>query len=593
VNRAAKPESGLGQAPLPDLLKQELCTIVARQSVPILLPTLTAQAMLTLVAIGHVPGRLIGAWLAAIALVHVMRIFLLRRALDDSSISLDQRIRLAVAMSTVSGFVHASMVFFLPHLPLALQAIETVVILGLCAGAIAVNVGRFGIVLGFVGPIVAAFAVFWASRADAPDVPDEATAVAMLIVFFGLSMLHLSRATYRTFERSVAIRLENFELAHRLKRALEHAEAASRSKTQFLAAASHDLRQPLHALSFLTAALQMHRLDDKAREILSRMSGSLEDLSLEFDMLLDISKLDAGVVTVQPATIEAGAIVHRVALLFHEAARARGLGLTIEAQPDVHVNTDRGLLERIVRNLLDNAFKYTSSGFVQVRVRGSADRCTIEVADTGIGIPEHEQERVFEEFYQIGNEGRDRRKGLGLGLPIVKRLCDLLGVQLRMSSRPGVGTTFTLELPRVAAPIVEPAAPAPPAAGVLRDKQLLVIDDEAASREAMQGYLEGLGCSVMIAATANEAAALAQMHEPDLVVADFRLGGGESGLQAIARLRRAHPGLPAIIVTGDTAPEKLAEMSAARIPVLHKPVPPALLLEKISALLEREKEAAR
>jgi CheY-like chemotaxis protein len=160
-----------------------------------------------------------------------------------------------------------------------------------------------------------------------------------------------------------------------------------------------------------------------------------------------------------------------------------------------------------------------------------------------------------------------------------------------MDSSLGTGTTFTLELPTIEAPPAQVVA-TPPAPVALRDKQLLVIDDEAASREAMGHFLEGLGCQVTLAATANEAAALAQMQEPDLVVADFRLGDGTTGLEAIERLRRTRPGLPALIVTGDTAPERLAEMNRARVPVLHKPVPPGVLVEKISALLELQGEAA-
>jgi CheY-like chemotaxis protein len=217
--------------------------------------------------------------------------------------------------------------------------------------------------------------------------------------------------------------------------------------------------------------------------------------------------------------------------------------------------------------------------------------CHIEVRDTGVGIAAAEQERVFEEFYQVGNPERDRRKGMGLGLSIVRRLADLLDLNLTMDSRAGEGTTFSLRLDRVTAPVrEEPRAVVGTAS--LRNRQVLVIDDEASVRDALRGYLEGMGCNVNVAATVAEAAALAMLQEPDIVLADFRLRGEETGLLAIQRLRESYPSLPAIVVTGDTAPESLAQLDGTGIVVLHKPVVPARLLEAITALLPDDVEPA-
>jgi Signal transduction histidine kinase len=224
---------------------------------------------------------------------------------------------------------------------------------------------------------------------------------------------------------------------------------------------------------------------------------------------------------------------------------------------------------------------------VRVTARVVDGRCTVAVSDTGIGIAAAERERVFEEFYQVGNPERDRRKGLGLGLPIVRRHAELLGLEVVVESEPGVGSTFSVELQTVKRPT--PAEPAPASTlPAFHDRQFLVIDDEARSREAMQGYLEELGCQVSVAATINEATALAQLQEPDLVIADFRLRGGETGLQVIEALRKTRPFLPALLITGDTAPDKLTEMTAAKIPLLHKPVPPAVLIDNIASLLDSQ-----
>jgi signal transduction histidine kinase/ActR/RegA family two-component response regulator len=380
--------------------------------------------------------------------------------------------------------------------------------------------------------------------------------------------------------------VELVESERRLQEALRVAENASRAKTRFLAAASHDLRQPLHALSFLTAALGMRPLDAPSREIAHKMSDALEDLAVEFDALLDISKLDAGLVAVAPSTFEVRPFLDRVVHPFVAPARAKRLSLEVSGEPGTFIHTDRALLERIVRNLVDNAVKYTPQGGVHVECRVREACCRIEVRDTGIGIPSAEHEHVFEEFYQIGNPERDRRKGMGLGLSIVRRLAGLLGAKLAMVSIAGRGTRFSLEFDLAAAPAQEDSRPV---AGPLelRERQVLVIDDEAGPRDALRGYLEGLGCIVDVAGTVAEAAALAMLQEPDIVVADFRLRDAETGLDAIRRLRGSRPGLPAIIVTGDTAPERLAELDGTGIEILHKPVVPARLVESMVQQLAR------
>ena len=582
AHAAASPE-------LPRLLKQELCTIVARQSVPVFFPMITAQAMFAAMAFGHVPDAALAVWVAAVAAVHTVRMTFLRRHLGDERVDVERRVRSAVVMSIVSGTVNAAAASFLPFLPLPLHAIMTVVLLARCAGAVAVNVGYLPIVLGYMAPILAGLAIFWLEFRQSAGW--HSVELSLLVLLFGAILLFLSRATYNTFERSVAIRLENLELAGRLERALERAEAASRAKTRFLAAASHDLRQPLNALSLEMATLKLQEKDPQARETIAYMARALESLAFEFHSLLDISKLDAGVMAVSPSNFEVGPFLEKTCQQFAATAKLRRVEFEMRWPQGVHVCTDEALFGRIVRNLIDNAFKYTPAGTVAICASADHEVCCIQVTDTGLGIPAAEHERVFEEFYQLGNPERDRAKGLGLGLPIVRRLAELLEVGIEMDSSPGEGTSFRLMLPRAPATPAK-AARAQTGSRDFRDVHVLVIDDEAQSREAMQRYLETLGCDVTLAATVNEAAALAQMHEPDCILADFRLRGGETGLQAIELLRRERPRLPAMIITGDTAPERLAEIDAAGIPVLHKPVTPGLLIEKIAGLLDTEEVTA-
>jgi signal transduction histidine kinase len=591
VNAVARAPIASGGDELKALLRTELVEIVANQYGRVLAPVLATQLMILACAFGRVPAPWLAAWALAIGLVHVARVTILRKVLTRADLEAERRVRIVVGMSLVSGMVHASAALFLPYLPLFLQALLYVLLLALCAGCVAVNVGHLPTVLAFLGPITATLALYGVTRLGEGGGLWEMSGLALLTVLFGSSLLFLSRDTYRTFASSVAIRLENAGLARNLarakeglERALQGAEAASRAKTRFLASASHDLRQPLHTLSFLAAALEMRPLDEKGRDILRNMTRAVEDLSSEFDMLLDISKLDAGVVPVSPATFEAGDLLARVSQPFHLLAESKGIAFHTDWPDGIFVATDRGLLERILRNLLDNALKYTPAGSIRVTARRDPEGCVISVSDTGIGISEAEQEKVFEEFYQIDNPERDRRKGLGLGLPIVRRLAELLKLGVDLHSAPGRGTTVTVSMPVVPPPPRQQHV-ARPVATPLGELQLLLIEDEIEAGRAMQGFLENLGCQVSLAATINEATALAHVQEPDVVVADFRLRGAETGLQAIEALRRTRPGLPALLITGDTAPEKLAEMNASRIPLLHKPVQPGVLVEKITSLL--------
>jgi CheY-like chemotaxis protein/anti-sigma regulatory factor (Ser/Thr protein kinase) len=240
------------------------------------------------------------------------------------------------------------------------------------------------------------------------------------------------------------------------------------------------------------------------------------------------------------------------------------------------------LLEQIVRNLLGNAIKYTDAGSISVSVANEGDRALLTIKDTGRGIPVEAQPHVFEEFYQVDNPGRDRSRGLGLGLAITKRLVELLGLKLTMSSAVGVGTAFTLSLQR--APGRAEVQEAPAASVALDRIRALVVDDEAEIREGMRLLLEDLGCDVELADGAPEALRLARRARPDVVLCDFRLRGGDDGLATIRQLRELYPGLPAAVVTGDSGPARLRDAHAAGVRLLHKPVRPDVLAAAIREL---------
>ncbi|MGQ9367641.1 hybrid sensor histidine kinase/response regulator [Azospirillum sp. A39] len=363
-------------------------------------------------------------------------------------------------------------------------------------------------------------------------------------------------------------------------RARDDAERADLAKSKFLAAASHDLRQPVQSLVFFAHALA-ERLDGHpAADMLASMSGSLDALKGLLDSILDVSRLDAGVVQPNVTTFALGPLLDRLAAEYRP--RAAEAGLRFAAVPTrAWTRSDPVLLERALRNLIENALRYTARGGIVLgcRRRGAALRIT--VADSGIGVPADRLEEIFEEFTQLGNPERDRRKGLGLGLAIVRRLARLLEHPVSVCSRPGHGSVFALEVPSAAARALPRAAhaqpPAPSSKGLI-----LVIDDDSVILVAMRALLEQWGYEVVAAVSADEAIELllGLGRQPRAILADYRLREGRTGVEAIRDVFGVcGVRVPAVVLTGDTAPERIAEVERSGFRLLHKPVTPARLRE--------------
>jgi signal transduction histidine kinase/CheY-like chemotaxis protein len=365
-------------------------------------------------------------------------------------------------------------------------------------------------------------------------------------------------------EQRVAAKNAELTLALQSMRSVkDHAEAANRSKTAFLAAASHDLRQPIHALGLYMEALGDEPLAGAARDLVQRMKMSLRAMASMFNALLDISRMDTGALQPKLGVFRIDTVLQRLAAEFATSAEHKGLRLSLALSPQcrrLNARSDPVLFERIVRNLLANAVQYTATGGVLLSCRlRQGDRWRVEVWDTGIGLAPHEHERVFEEFYQVGNPERDRNAGLGLGLSIVQRLCKLLDHPLEMSSRAGRGTRFSLQLPSTAeaAAVEESSAAGQSVSGLV----VAVIDDDAEVLDSMQRLLQRWGCRVLAAGDAEGVLAQAGARtDVRAVIADYRLRGGRTGTEAIAILRAAvGSDLPALIVSGDSLPQQEQE----------------------------------
>ena len=372
-------------------------------------------------------------------------------------------------------------------------------------------------------------------------------------------------------------------LEARIAERTEQLAQANHAKTRFLAAASHDLRQPMHALALTVGELRETASAPELAALARRIDRSVDALEDLLDALLDVSKLDAGAIQPERRVFPLQPLLERLADEFAPAAEAKGLRFRV-APTSLWTESDPTLLGRCLLNLVANAVRYTREGGVVVGCRRRGAHAEIVVADSGIGIAAADQARIFEEFYQAGSPQRDRATGLGLGLAIVDRVARLLGHAIAVKSQVGRGSAFGVRVPIVPPRPGEPASAAPETGmQQLAGLRVLVVDDEPDVRAALDGLLQRWGCSVETAASGGEALS-AGRASPDLVLCDLRLGEGESGFDVLDRLQaRWGTSLHGIIVTADASTERIADAHARGLSLLHKPVRPA----KLRALLEQ------
>jgi len=363
-------------------------------------------------------------------------------------------------------------------------------------------------------------------------------------------------------------------------------ESANAAKTRFLAAASHDLRQPVVSIGLLADLLRDAKLPPKMHLVLDRIGDSVQALNALLNGLLDLSRFDAGAVQARIGRVALRPLLESVVGDEHEAARKKGIELRLRASPLV-VHSDALLLEQIVRNLVGNAVRYTESGGVLVSARRRRESVLLQVWDTGIGIAPESQSLVFEEFVQLDNPARERAHGIGLGLSLVKRAAAVLGAPLALRSRPGRGSCFTIELSlagtEAPAAVVESA---PEEFHGLAGMELWVVEDDPDVREALRLRLCAWGARVRAfggAAAAGDAIDRGAAA-PDLLITDQRLPDG-SGLALALRLRERFGRVPVLVVTGDTSPVDVVQLRASGLPVMYKPFAPDELLARVGALV--------
>jgi signal transduction histidine kinase len=417
-----------------------------------------------------------------------------------------------------------------------------------------------------------------------------------------IGVLVILRQTLRPFtEREIelattvadqaVIALENVRLFEALQASTRELDEANRAKSRFIAAASHDLRQPLHALGLFVARLQGRVKAAERSRIVEQIDASVAAMNELFNDLLDMSKLDSGVLAPNISEFPIAQLLERTESTFSAAARKKGLSLRI-VRNSAWVRSDFILLERILLNLVSNAVSYTARGKVVVGCRLRGRHLRIDVFDRGPGIPEDEHISIFREFYQIGGPQRERQGGMGLGLAIVDRLCRLLKHEIDLASALGKGSRFSVLVPSVTARalIVEPKDSVHPTPDSIGGKLVVVIDDDPLVLDSTGGLLRSWGCHVLTVGSARVAlAGLAECNQsPDLIISDYQLSDDQTGIEAIEELRKSlNLPIPAFLISGDTAPERMREARTSGYHLLHKPVRPRALRAMLRKFLNK------
>lgn len=363
---------------------------------------------------------------------------------------------------------------------------------------------------------------------------------------------------------------------------------ANMAKSRFLAVASHDLRQPLHALNLFIAQLAVESDPGEHARLKQRISSSIDSMNKLFNELLDISRLDAGALTPRITTFAINDVLTRISATFSAAAREKGLHFRVVSS-SAWVTSDPILLERILLNLVSNAIRYTSVGGVIVGCRRAQDSLRLDVCDTGVGIADNERRNIFNEFYRVQPDGHESGEGLGLGLAIVDRLCTLLQHPYALSSIRGKGSRFSVTLPRATEAGATRAVPDTRASrgSALAGKLVVVIDDDPLVLDGTRGLLTTWGCRVVVASSRSEARLLLDGVVPDLIISDLHLSGGETGVDALDGLRRElGKEIPGFVISGDISTGQTGKVGANGYPLLHKPVTPMALRAMVSALLQ-------
>jgi len=584
---------------LPEKIKNEQVKLIYKQLPIMLIGSFVAAAALVAVSWGQVEQSRLIIWSCLIVGLALLRAVLCRFYWSKShspAVRQPRWDRLFLLGSVLTGILWggAGVAFYLPG---NTEYILFVIVLlaGLVASCAASSGAYMPAFYYFAVPAVVPFSLRMLL---------DGRGIFILLGFLTLFFLGICFIFVRTYHKNTLLliraQFENQDLLEQVRAEKQSAETSQRiaeqamvEKNKFLAAASHDLRQPLHALGLFVGALRRETPTSQS-PLLDSIQGSLGALNHLFNSLLDVSRLDAGVVNVAAKHASLDEVVQRLQDQYQAQISEQQLEFEVDCN-NLVVYTDALLLERVLRNLLVNAINYTDQGKISIHCQSSEDAVDICIGDTGIGIPADETEAIFSEYYQLNNPERDRAKGLGLGLAIVRRLCDLMEIPISIDSTIGQGTRFHLRVANGRRDLIE-------AKGTTTGKvqfynlAVLVIDDELSVLEGMDEILSGWGCRTLMAESAADAIAQIVKRDfiPDIIFSDYRLRENKTGIEAIeAVYEELNLKMPAVIITGDTSADLLKQAVANGYHLLHKPLLPATLNQALAEWADPERLADR
>jgi len=570
-------------------IKQQQITMLASHLLPVLIINALVAAVMLFGLWGLFPTQNLIAWVILLYLVLFARGLALRQYQKTTPDTHFPHWGLVFALgSGLSGILWGMTgVVFYPPNALEYQLFILIILTGMSAGAISTLTAYLPAFYAFVIPVMLPIGIMFLLEDDRMH-----TALGLMTVIYAFGMPFFARNINRSLVETLKLRFENLQLVRELSLQKEEAEQANIAKSKFLAAASHDLRQPLHALMLFTSVLNESIKYPKVRKVVDQITASVDALQSLFNALLDVSRLEAGVLVAETSHFNLQPMFEKLANDYNLAAEGKGLVLEFKVCKFA-VYSDPALLEQIMRNFVANAIRYTNKGTIIISCIDLNESVRIDVTDTGVGIPANKQHAIFNEFYQLGNPQRDRSKGLGLGLAIVERIARLLKHSIEVHSKPGEGSTFSIIVDKGDVTMMhnEKVQAIVTRHNAIENLTIVVVDDEPSVREGMQSLLETWGCHIIVTATLNEAIEDLTKHQsiPDGIIADYRLGGEQTGIHAIQQLHAKYGNhLPALIITGDIEADRLREVSESGFQLLHKPVAPPKLRAFVNNVMKNK-----
>jgi len=575
--------NGRSVQPLSHQILAEQLNLISQQIKIILIIVLLLSSLALFAFWTIVPQKILFTWFALVNFPSLMRLVLFY-AQKNYAMDLKLLGVLNILLAAWSGTAWGAVGYFFPlYGDAAMLQFITVALFGLTSGSVSGLSSFSPTYFAFSIPVMTTLAYRHYSIGE-----DVNISISIFCIIFLIINLAFSLILQKSFLQSIRLRFENTDLVRNLRREKDKAISASEAKSSFLAATSHDLRQPLHAMGFFIESLEKILTSPGQLHLLQKIERTSNNLRGQLNDLLDISKIDAGIIKPHVIPLSLNDIFNSLQRMHAPLANEKNIVFNILPVSWI-IESDAHMIDRILNNLVSNAVRYTENGGkVLLGCRKRSDELRIEIHDTGIGIPSHLTDNIFAEYYQIDNPERDQNKGLGLGLSIVKGMCELLDYTIEVHSIIGKGTSFYLTVPLSNRLPVLARDSTQQVNLTIKTGNIILIDDESDTLDAMSHLIGNWGHMVLSFSAEGEALNYLNDHDfmPDMIITDFRLREKRTGTQAITAINSyLNKDIPAIIITGDTARDRMLQAQESGHVLLHKPILPAKLKAVINHTL--------